>query len=356
MFDEIDANSDGRLSVEELRDALAKLPGGGGRQVTLQEARALVAEVDTDSRGEIDFAAFIALQVRPKSGGKLASWAEGFLALLAPPPAAAAARSDSTSDSRGSSSSSSSSSDPVMSALPPGPVVVMIRHGKTEHNKLGLFTGQRSVLFLHAPVRWVAPYLQWAAGEKICHLPQAGRTRRSPPRGAPRRSRRAGCCGATASSSTCVVVSSWVLPSVGVANPRPHHVAAATSRTPAGSSPPPAVLANGTAFFPSFVRLFVRSFVRSFVPSATTQAEIVASSRRRVFSHLCLRCVRGVAHHARVLTRALFVYSQVVYTSWLGRAIETAWIVLDELNALWLPINKNWRLNERMCVCGARAR
>lgn len=38
----------------------------------------------------------------------------------------------------------------------------------------------------------------------------------------------------------------------------------------------------------------------------------------------------------------------VVYTSWLSRAIETAWIVLNELDSLWLPIMKSWRLNERM--------
>jgi len=38
----------------------------------------------------------------------------------------------------------------------------------------------------------------------------------------------------------------------------------------------------------------------------------------------------------------------VVYTSWLSRAIETAWYVIDELDSLWLPIIKSWRLNERM--------
>ena len=38
----------------------------------------------------------------------------------------------------------------------------------------------------------------------------------------------------------------------------------------------------------------------------------------------------------------------VVYTSWLTRAIETAWLVLVELDAMWLPIHKSWRLNERM--------
>jgi 2,3-bisphosphoglycerate-dependent phosphoglycerate mutase len=37
----------------------------------------------------------------------------------------------------------------------------------------------------------------------------------------------------------------------------------------------------------------------------------------------------------------------VVYTSWLSRAIETAWLILDELDSTWLPIVKSWRLNER---------
>jgi len=37
----------------------------------------------------------------------------------------------------------------------------------------------------------------------------------------------------------------------------------------------------------------------------------------------------------------------VVYTSWLSRAIETAWLVLNELDSMWLPIVKTWRLNER---------
>jgi len=38
----------------------------------------------------------------------------------------------------------------------------------------------------------------------------------------------------------------------------------------------------------------------------------------------------------------------VVYTSWLSRAIETAWLVVDQHDSLWLPIIKTWRLNERM--------
>lgn len=38
----------------------------------------------------------------------------------------------------------------------------------------------------------------------------------------------------------------------------------------------------------------------------------------------------------------------VVYTSWLTRAIETAWFCMDELDEQWLPMVKSWRLNERM--------
>lgn len=38
----------------------------------------------------------------------------------------------------------------------------------------------------------------------------------------------------------------------------------------------------------------------------------------------------------------------VVYTSWLTRAIETAWYAMDELDEPWLPMVKSWRLNERM--------
>ena len=35
------------------------------------------------------------------------------------------------------------------------------------------------------------------------------------------------------------------------------------------------------------------------------------------------------------------------YSSVLKRAIRTLWIVLDELDAMWLPVEHDWRLNER---------
>ncbi len=37
----------------------------------------------------------------------------------------------------------------------------------------------------------------------------------------------------------------------------------------------------------------------------------------------------------------------IAYTSVLKRAIRTCWIVLDELDLLWIPMERNWRLNER---------
>ncbi|HZQ07410.1 MAG TPA: 2,3-diphosphoglycerate-dependent phosphoglycerate mutase [Anaerolineae bacterium] len=37
----------------------------------------------------------------------------------------------------------------------------------------------------------------------------------------------------------------------------------------------------------------------------------------------------------------------VAFTSVLTRALRTLWITLDELNQLWLPTHKSWRLNER---------
>src|SRR5207249_6067844 len=37
----------------------------------------------------------------------------------------------------------------------------------------------------------------------------------------------------------------------------------------------------------------------------------------------------------------------IAYTSVLKRAVRTLWITLDELDAMWVPEEKNWRLNER---------
>jgi 2,3-bisphosphoglycerate-dependent phosphoglycerate mutase len=37
----------------------------------------------------------------------------------------------------------------------------------------------------------------------------------------------------------------------------------------------------------------------------------------------------------------------VAYTSVLKRAIRTLWSVLDEMDLMWIPVHRSWRLNER---------
>lgn len=38
----------------------------------------------------------------------------------------------------------------------------------------------------------------------------------------------------------------------------------------------------------------------------------------------------------------------VAFTSVLKRAIKTLWIVLEETDRMWIPVQKSWRINERM--------
>lgn len=54
------------------------------------------------------------------------------------------------------------------------------------------------------------------------------------------------------------------------------------------------------------------------------------------------------AKNAGRLLRSHQFEFDVVYTSWLTRAIQTAYYILAELDCVWLPIVKSWRLNERM--------
>ena len=37
----------------------------------------------------------------------------------------------------------------------------------------------------------------------------------------------------------------------------------------------------------------------------------------------------------------------LAYTSVLKRAIKTLWLVLEEMDLMWIPVKRNWRLNER---------
>jgi 2,3-bisphosphoglycerate-dependent phosphoglycerate mutase len=38
---------------------------------------------------------------------------------------------------------------------------------------------------------------------------------------------------------------------------------------------------------------------------------------------------------------------EVAFTSVLKRAIRTLWIMLDEMDRMWIPVERSWRLNER---------
>lgn len=52
------------------------------------------------------------------------------------------------------------------------------------------------------------------------------------------------------------------------------------------------------------------------------------------------------AEGGRLLKDAGFTFD-VAYTSVLKRAIRTLWIVLDEMDLMWIPVYRSWRLNER---------
>src|SRR5476651_81814 len=53
------------------------------------------------------------------------------------------------------------------------------------------------------------------------------------------------------------------------------------------------------------------------------------------------------AHEAGRLLKASGDVFDLAFTSVLTRAIRTSWIVLDELDLLWIPVERSWRLNER---------
>jgi 2,3-bisphosphoglycerate-dependent phosphoglycerate mutase len=53
------------------------------------------------------------------------------------------------------------------------------------------------------------------------------------------------------------------------------------------------------------------------------------------------------AHKAgKVLKENHFIFDKA-YTSVLKRAIRTLWIALDEMDQMWIPVERSWRLNER---------
>ena len=53
------------------------------------------------------------------------------------------------------------------------------------------------------------------------------------------------------------------------------------------------------------------------------------------------------AHEGGRVLKAEGYTFDVAYTSVLKRAIRTLWIVLDEMDLMWIPVHRTWRLNER---------
>jgi 2,3-bisphosphoglycerate-dependent phosphoglycerate mutase len=56
---------------------------------------------------------------------------------------------------------------------------------------------------------------------------------------------------------------------------------------------------------------------------------------------------RDEAAEAGRLLRAAGLTFDIAFTSVLKRALRTCWITCDEMDLLWIPVEKSWRLNER---------
>ena len=54
------------------------------------------------------------------------------------------------------------------------------------------------------------------------------------------------------------------------------------------------------------------------------------------------------AKRAGELMKAEGLRFDVAYTSVLKRAIKTLWLALEELDQMWIPVHRSWRINERM--------
>ena len=56
---------------------------------------------------------------------------------------------------------------------------------------------------------------------------------------------------------------------------------------------------------------------------------------------------QGEARQAGRQLKALGYRFDIAYTSVLKRAIRTLWLILDEMDLMWIPVERTWRLNER---------
>lgn len=53
--------------------------------------------------------------------------------------------------------------------------------------------------------------------------------------------------------------------------------------------------------------------------------------------------VREAIKSAQLMLREGYTFD-IAYTSVLERAIKTLWIVLEEMELMWIPVTKDWRL------------
>lgn len=53
------------------------------------------------------------------------------------------------------------------------------------------------------------------------------------------------------------------------------------------------------------------------------------------------------AHRSGKILREKGFYFDIAFTSLLKRAIRTLWILLDEMDQMWIPVERSWHLNER---------
>jgi 2,3-bisphosphoglycerate-dependent phosphoglycerate mutase len=56
--------------------------------------------------------------------------------------------------------------------------------------------------------------------------------------------------------------------------------------------------------------------------------------------------VEEAKNGGKLLKKEGFTFD-IAYTSVLKRAIRTLWIVMDEMDLMWIPVIRDWRLNER---------
>ena len=53
------------------------------------------------------------------------------------------------------------------------------------------------------------------------------------------------------------------------------------------------------------------------------------------------------AHEAAAVLKDKGYTFDLAFTSVLKRAIRTLWIILDDMDLMWIPVHRSWRLNER---------